>query len=169
MEVHIDQKIERWKESLLVAWLAAWLFVGLAVFFELQTTEVGSERTFYFIFLGFWAFFFFRIGKVFVWRRIGEEIIKISPGEMTIKNAFGKFGRTNHFKLNGLRSFGLAKYDQKSFLQFMDQSFWIIGGEKLGFEYHSKKYRLGKQLSDKDATALARLMDKSIETFKRKK
>lgn len=168
LHIEINQKVERYKESLLMAWLAAWIFCGIYFIYELNTTDDSGLRTFLYISLAFWAFFFFRIGKVFLWRIIGKEIITVSNGYLKIKNAFGKFGREEKFKASAIKNFGLTKYDPKSFFQFMDQSFWIIGGDKIGFEYSSKKIRLGKQLEDNDAIALTRMLDKYINQHKKK-
>lgn len=168
LRIEINQKVERYKESLLMAWLAAWLFCGVYFIYELSTTSDNGLKTFLYISLAFWAFFLFRIGKVFFWRIMGKEIITLSDGYLNIKNAIGSMGKTEKFKANGIRNFGLTKYDQKSFFQFMDQSFWIIGGDKIGFDYSNKQIRLGKQLDENDAIALTRMMDKFIAQQKRK-
>lgn len=168
LEVIITQKVERWKESLLMAWLGAWLFCGIYFIAELVSTDDSGLKTFLYICLAFWSFFLFRIGKVFLWRLIGKERITISGSQLSIQNLIGSMGKKERFNLVTIKKFGLTKYDEKSFLQFMDQSFWIIGGDKIGFNYGNKKIRLGKQLSEKDSIALVRVLDKYIQVNLRK-
>jgi len=168
LDVIISQRVERWKESLLMAWIAAWLFCGFYFIAEIITTEDQALKTFLYICLAFWSFFLFRIGKVFLWRLIGKEHIIVAEGQLIIQNRIGSVGKKEKFNVKSIKNFGLAKFNEKSFFQFMDQSFWIIGGDKIGFDYSNKKLRLGKQLPDKDAIALLRLIDKYIQINVRK-
>lgn len=158
--ITINQKVERWKESLLMAWLAAWLFCGIYFLAELIATTDSGLKTFLAISLAFWAFFLFRIGKVFFWRILGEEIIEITKETISIRNAMGPFGKKEVFRMNQIRKFGVIKYNSRSFFQFMDESFWIIGGDKFGFEYGGKRIQFGKQLNPKEVTALGRMLEK---------
>jgi hypothetical protein len=50
-------------------------------------------------------------------------------------------------------------------LAFLDDSFWIIGGERVGFNYNGSKRRFGKQLERKDAELLIRVIESSFREF----
>ena len=166
-EVHIeiDQKIPRWQESLLLGWLIAWAFCGgVFVYYALQPVP-WSDRIFFIISSSLWLYFFVRITKVFLWRKMGKEKIQIRTGEMTIQNAIGKWGRVEHFKLGTVQKLGVIKQDPGNFFVFLDNSFWIIGGEKVGFMKGSTPHRVGKQLSVRETESLIRIMDSAIKAF----
>jgi hypothetical protein len=103
--------------------------------------------------------------KVFFWRKGGREIIRISKGKMELYNAFWKKSKPEVFQIKQIFKLGLITRDPGNFLAFLDDSFWIIGGERVGFNSNGNKYRLGKQLDRKDAELLIRVMESSFREF----
>lgn len=162
--IEITQKIENWKMWLLRSWLVAWLFVGGVFLYNALIQQEDSGKILLLIIIGFWSFFLFRIGKALLWRARGKEIILIEPQKMWIQNAIGKAGRRQSFNLPHVKALGKIK-EKNEFMAFMDNSFWIIGGDKLGFNYNGRRFQLGKQLNDKDVRALAQILEKSIREF----
>ncbi|MGB6037505.1 MAG: hypothetical protein WBG42_14620, partial [Cryomorphaceae bacterium] len=63
LRVIVLGKIERWKEALLMAWVAAWIFCGGIVFIEWQKTTDDEAQVAFFAFLVFWAYFLWRAGR----------------------------------------------------------------------------------------------------------
>lgn len=166
LRIEIGQQIERWQEALLIAWIAAWTFCGLVfIGYAIKATDF-NERLFFVVSTSLWLFFFVRIAKVFVWRKMGKEIITIKPGQLDIKNAFGKFGRTENFISSNILKLGVIKKSPTNFFAFLDDSFWIIGGDRIGFNYSGKKIRLGKQLSVKDTELLVRVIESGLRELK---
>ena len=166
--VTITQQIERWQMSLLMTWLAAWTFCGGVFITYLIKALNFDERMFFVICTGLWAFFMIRLTKVFLWRRSGREIIRISAGKLTLINAYWSKGKTEEFKLNSVFKLGLIKKDPSNFFVFLDDSFWIIGGERVGFSYGGEKIRLGKQLELRDAENLVRILESAIREFSKR-
>jgi hypothetical protein len=85
---------------------------------------------------------------------------------MTLQNAIGKSGKREVFSYANVFKLGIIKSDTTSFLAFLDDSFWIIGGERVGFSHSGKKVRIGKQLQIKDAELLIRVMESAMRDFK---
>ncbi len=163
LTVVITQQISRKKETLFLLWLLALLVAGGAfIFYWINNPAGSSDRVFFMICTAFITFFLVRYGKVFLWRKIGREMIRIKGEEMSIKNAFGTYGRAQFFNTNNIHRFGVIPYDFTKFGQFMDRAFWEMGGETLGFEHGGKKYRFGKQLDEREAERLARVIDKGL-------
>jgi hypothetical protein len=162
LEVIIRQHIPRWQESLLMAWFAAWTFCGVYFIFEFFNSDDKNLIIALLISIAFWAYFFVRTLKVLVWRTNGAEEITISDGEMRIRNRFWKFGRTAVLKVSNIRKFNVVPYKGSNFFQFLEHSFWVIGGDRIQLEHNGTVYRLGKQLQDKEALALGQLLDKAI-------
>lgn len=164
--IEITQQIERWQEAMLIAWIAAWTFCGAAFISYAFIAVDSSQRIFFMICTAVWFYFFVRITKVFFWRKKGKEIITISKGKMSLKNAIGKRGKIEVFSFQNIFKLGVVKKDSTSFLSFLDDSFWIIGGDRVGFSYSGQQIRLGKQLSLKDAELLVRVIESGMREIK---
>lgn len=160
--VIITQSIPRTSFRLLVGWWFTWWFIGAVFLAEWARTEVADERMFYAISLAFWAYFAFRVGKVIAWRKWGREMIRITPTTLSVKNAFGSYGRALEVPLDTVDRMEVVKRDPGKFLHSLDQSFWIMGGESLVVRSRARRLRLGKQLSMKEAGALAQTLDQAI-------
>ncbi|MFM7725657.1 MAG: hypothetical protein ACKO7B_03065, partial [Flavobacteriales bacterium] len=76
-------------------------------------------------------------------------------------------GKRALFQHHNIFKLGLIKRDATSFLAFLDDSFWIIGGERVGFSYSGRRIQLGKQLALRDAELLLRVMESAIREFKK--
>jgi hypothetical protein len=164
LTVIIDQSIPRAQQMMLDAWFVAWVIVG-GSFGYAHSISQGDERKFLLICLAFWAFFAFRVLKVLAWRRVGQERIRVDVEGMSIKNAFGSYGKAKFFMKDNIKRMEVIRRDPSKFMQNMDQSFWIMGGDSLQFKYMRSSFVLGKQLEERDAKALAQLFDKALRKF----
>lgn len=167
LRIEITQQIERWQEALLIGWIAAWTFCGCVFLYYSFAPAERVQQIYFMILSAVWLFFFVRITKVYIWRKIGKEVITISSGKLSIRNAFGKMGKTQDFLFHNIFKLGLVKKDPTNFFAFLDNSFWIIGGDKVGFNYNGAKIMLGKQLSVKDSELLVRVIESGMREFKK--
>ena len=78
-------------------------------------------------------------------------------------------GKERYFSLTGVGEFSAVERSETSFLGNLDQSFWILGGDNIHFNYNGKTHVLGKQLSINDAMQLCNYMNRSVEKFLKKK
>ena len=165
--VQITQKIPRWQESLLLTWLLAWTYCGGVFIYYALVAQAFSDRIFFIICSSLFLFFFVRILKVFFWRIMGKEKVIIERGTLSIQNAFGNWGRVELLKLSAIQKLGVIKHDQANFFAFLDDSFWVMGGERVGFVHGSSKYRIGKQLSVRETELLVQVLDSAIRAFRK--
>jgi len=168
IEIRISQRVQRWQEAMLLAWLTGWAFCGGVFIYYLINPAATSDRIFFLISSAVWLFFFVRILKVFLWRLGGEEIIRLVPGKLKIRNAFWNKGRTEEFPFQQIFKLGIITRSPNSFWAFLDDSFWIIGGEKVGFSVSGRRIQLGKQLSARDAELLIRVMESGMREWAKK-
>lgn len=165
IQVEISQKVDRLKETLLLTWLAAWSFCGGVFIYFLLISPDRNERIMLGIMLALWSYFEFRIGRVFIWRKFGKEVLSIVQGEFTIENRFFKKGKLQKFNLQHVKKFGLNKQKATSFLGQLDNSFWVMGGDRFAFSYMGRHYQFGKQLGEKDTRSLAMVLEKGLREF----
>ena len=93
----IAQTIPPSQQIALEAWFGGWLGLGGLIGYG-AFASAGDERNMLVICLAFWTYFFVRILKVILWRRIGSEVIRISAKQILIKNAFKKKGKERYFR-----------------------------------------------------------------------
>jgi hypothetical protein len=165
LTVIITQEIPRRQRLMLEVWFAAWLMAGAGFGQAWRMATTADERMFFMICIAFWTYFAFRVGKVVLWRRMGQEMIRVNAEGVSIKNAFGTFGRAHFFLKDNIKRLEVVRRDKTKFLHTLDQSFWIIGGDALSFQYFRKSIVFGKQLSEREAGALAKVIDKALRKF----
>jgi len=167
LEVTITQGVAKVKLALLFAWLLFWGVWGIYLFVLIQNLQADQSLLFWFSMLTIWAFFFFRILKVVLWRVEGKEKIVLDAGGLKVKRPILGLGRTKTYQLQHIKAHGRNK-EKSNNLGFLSNSFWIIGGEKLGFNYMGKREVYGCQLQDKEVQALGQVMEKNLREFTRK-
>ena len=165
LRVEITQGIEQKKVMLLILWLVAWTFCGVVFVVELIKQEDPGQQMYFGVLIGAWAFMFYRILRVTIWRLKGKEILILDKQSFRLRNAFGKMGKTHHFGIQHVKSLRLVKRSGQGFFEFMENSFWVIGNDKFEFNHMGKTYQFGKQLNEVEIKSMKRIMDKAIRRF----
>lgn len=160
-------RIERWKESLLLFWVAAWSFCGAVFLYYFLADTPMRYSLAMLIMLSFWLYFEWRILKVFLWRRVGFESIDFSLEEIIIQNNLYGHGKKRKFLINKVESFQLIVNSTKNFFAFMDNSFWVMGGQRIYFDYFGKKVVLGMQISDLETKKILSILNGQLRKSKK--
>ena len=159
LRIIIPAQMEKWKETLLLTWLLAWSFCGVYFLYELFAGgHDGNMRLFFIILLSFWLYYEVKIGKAFLWRKYGKELIKVDEDKLYLKSDIRSYGKMNGYFKDNIKNFGVINLSEKSFKKHAENSYWVVGGETIGFEYMGKKVGFAKQLPEKDAKKLAKLI-----------
>ena len=160
-------KVERWKESLLLFWVLAWTFCGV-VFLSYFFSEGPFHHSLpMLIMISFWLYFEVRIVKVFFWRRKGFEHIQFKEDEIPIKNNLYGRGKERRYGVNEIDAIHAIPYSSRNFFAFMEDSFWVIGGDRVYFDYFGKKVVFGKQLEELEVKKLLSLLNGQLKNSKR--
>jgi len=160
-------KVERWKESLLLFWVLAWTFCGvvfLSYFFGDTPYHYDLSML---ILLSFWAYFEVRIVKVFFWRRKGYEQIQFKESAIVIRNSLFTKGKESIYELDAIDAFYAFPDLSRNFFAFMEDSFWVIGGERIYFDYFGKKVVLAKQLSEEETKKMVQVLNGKLKLSKK--
>ena len=159
----IRKQIEKWKESLLVAWVTAWTLCGLGFIYQFPLVKDQQMKLMFIVLLAFWLYYEFKIGRAMLWRLYGKELIRVEDGKLIIKNAIKSYGKANEYFIENISELGIIKHQENSFGWQMEQSFWSLGGEMVGFVYGGKAIRLGKQISEKEAKQIVSAINISVK------
>lgn len=165
--VVVSSRLPRWQEGLLVMWSLAWIAIGAYVVYSLLNTPAGDLRSFLFAFMAFWLWFALRIGRVTLWRLKGFELMRVKSGTLTIKDSIFGYGRANDYFVENIQRFGPIAVDETSWKWQLNDSFWVMGGERLGFEYNGKKVVFGKGIDAKEAQGVARVIDRAFKDHRK--
>lgn len=163
----ITPRADQSKMFLLTFWIFSWTFCGSYVIYELITGDYKKEIDLILVvFLSFWAYYEYRIGYVWIWRRKGIELIKIEDGVLSYKRSLRTYGKVHQFHIDNIRDFGLTEH--KPLNTFMGDSFWVLGNERLRFEYQGREVRFGIQLSEEEAGKLQKALLFAMESEAKK-
>jgi hypothetical protein len=168
VSVVISARSPRAKEAMLLAWFLAWLACGVYIAVELSRMPAGSMHSFFIAFMAFWTWFAIRIGRAVLWRLKGFELLRLKEGRFTIKDSIFGYGRANDYFVENVQRLGLLKIDELSWKWQLNDSFWVMGGERLGFEHIGKKVVFGKGITHEEAERIAQVLDRSFKQVRKK-
>lgn len=175
----ISSKVESWKESLIFGWLMLWTLIGGIIIYFLATDNYTSSmlentnkkdlQLYLGVFLVLWAYFEYRVGRVYLWRKKGMEYFKFDNDRLIIKRAFGKYGKANEYLYDNISEIKELERKERSFASVMGGSFWDISNETVAFKYFDKQVIFGVQLEEKEAKQLKKFFSDEIKTWKKKR
>jgi hypothetical protein len=163
LSIVISAYSDKSKTNLLLAWFIAWTLGGLAIFAYLFVTHDNQVRTAIVVWLGFWIYFEYKVWKAYTWRTFGKEIIKIGKGKLFYKRdnrGQGKLLTCDTALIQNLEKF---KGQESNLMSHFLNSYWVIAGETIAFNYYSKEILLGLQLENKDSAALLKLIQSELK------
>lgn len=164
----IAARTERWKEALLLAWVLAWTTSGVFFMLELGRDISREIRMALVILLFFWAYFEIKTVRALFWRLWGFEQIRFTPGRLTYKRSVRGYGKRRDYFLDNIDVFKKTDIAPRSFVATMEDSFWMVGGERIYFEHLSRSQGLAMQLGHKDTEKLIQLLNQQLNRWKRK-
>ncbi len=167
--VVISPRLPRNRQTLLLTWVLAWTFCGIYILYERTQLPPGDPvRQYLLAFLAFWAYFEIRVVRALLWRLKGFELWRIKDGQFTIKDSILGFGGANNYFIVNIQKLGLITIDETSWKWQMNESLWVVGGERIGFEHMGKKVVLGKGLTDEEANELLPVLKHALKEARKR-
>ncbi len=154
LEIVISGKVPQNQFVMLSVWLIAWTFAGGYVISQLFSNLPGNTRIFMFVWLVFWFYFEFKVGSAWLWRKYGREVLRIRADKTELRFELAYGGRGFEFNTPEIRNLSNMEQQKGLFVKNYFSSFWVIGGETIGFYYQGKLHLLGRQISQKDTELL---------------
>ena len=150
------------KNSLLFIWLLLWTLSGITVLVYYFKIADHNTKAAIIVWFGFWVYFEYMIAKALLWRKYGKEIIKLRDNKLLYKRDIAGKGKIRVFEFNFMKDLRIIEEKSNSFVENLNNSYWVIAGEKLGFDYYGKEIKIGIQLDEQDAIALKNELKKRI-------
>lgn len=159
-----------WQKPLMGAWFSMWLTIGIVMIWAFVTLKLSQqEQLIVVVFMVFWLYYAYRVGKQFFWLLWGKEFIKINEAGIHLKKGIKKYGKAHTYFLENISKMRMHEVEQTSIQAIWEKSVWIKGGERLEFDYMGKVIRFGRKLNEKDSKLLFQLVSKRIEEQLRRK
>lgn len=154
---------EKRKNNLLLVWLLLWSLSGLVILSQFFVISDVNTKIAVLVWLAFWAYFEYKIVNAYRWRKSGKEKIKIRENKFLYKRDISGKGAVKTYEIDFIKNVRLVENKDESFMESLNNSYWVIAGEKLVFDYSGKEIRFGLQLEDTDAKALLKLLQNQIK------
>lgn len=151
------------KTGMLFLWLMAWTVCGLIVLANYPRLQTQDTKLFVIVYLSFWAYFEFKIVRAFMWKRFGKEKLWIQDGTVFYQREVNGRGKVKEYELELINEFKTIEVNKGDFSDFINQSFWIKGGERLEFDCQAKIIRFGMQLEENEAKDLLNVIKKFLK------
>jgi hypothetical protein len=163
LKIVILSERDKFKNKLLLLWLILWTLSGICVFIYFLQQQDKNTKLALLVWIAFWAYFEFKIYKAALWRSKGIEVIKIKPEKLLYQRIFNSPKKYLTYKIDFIKDLRMQTPSDASFTDAMNNSYWLIAGEKLVFDYFGKEIKLGLQLSEADAKLLWKLLTKELK------
>jgi hypothetical protein len=162
VSIVILSTVDKIKRILLFIWFFLWTLSGIIIFSQYFIIPDQQTRVALIVWLGFWGYFEYKIFKAVMWRNFGVEKIKLREGKFFYKKDVSGKGKIKSYEFDRIKD--LRVMEQKdSFFENINNSYWVIGGEKLVFDYQGKEIKFGIQLEEADAKALFKVIKGKIK------
>ena len=155
--------LDKKKLWLIFTWLMAWSICGLVVFINYFKTTDSVLQLFIIVYLSFWAYFEFNILRSFLWKRSGKEKLWIKEGQINYQRELNGKGKIHTYNLDLTSKVSVVELKSTRLADTINQSFWVKGGERLEYFAQGKTIRFGMQLTDQEAIAMQKEINRYIK------
>jgi hypothetical protein len=126
-----------------------------------------QQRIILAIIIAFWAYYEFKVGRAYLFRRYGKEKLWMKDGKIFYKRQINKRGKLKSFDAEFVKEFDVVEYNKHDFFQNVSRSFWNLAGDTISFDYHSKTMRFGIQLDEREAEELTIKLNKGLKRMQK--
>jgi len=164
--IEIKANVETHKQNILLVWLCLWSLIGVSIVGYLMSVDIpdrATKITFY-VFLAFWLYYWYKMFRSYRWLAKGVEVVEVDEEHLKLTDKVGERGLTMKYPLEDVSKVSIRQVDIKSFQYQMENSFWVIGGDRLIFQHNNKSIVFGKRIEESEARKLIKLMNDRIKS-----
>lgn len=151
------------KKILLVGWFFLWTLCGVIVLSQYFLIQEQQTRAALIVWLSFWAYFEYKTFKAVMWRSFGVEKIKLRDGKFLYKKDVSGKGKIITYNFDFIKDLRIIEQKDNSFFENLNNSYWVIAGEKIAFDYEGKEVKFALQLEEVDTKALFKVIKTLIK------
>lgn len=165
--IKIPGTMPKWMEHALLSWIILWGIMGVYVFYYVLTSDLPEKNVFFFsAYLAFWAYFFWKSLYAYLFKKFGFELIAFDKDFLHYKRSIFSYGKVKKYKTSNIREFIKTEHDPKSFGQAYQKSFWVIGNERIQFQFLEKRIGLGMHLNEQETKSVKQLLNQHLKKIR---
>ncbi len=147
--------------------LCLWIVGGILIGINYFRIEDHNTKVFILVWLAFWAYFSYVIGKAFLWQWSGKELIKIRNGKLIYKRDVKGRGWVLDYHLEKIKN--MRKYGEKTpeWIKRFGGDYWMIDCDSITFGYEEKEIAFGYKLSEKETDKIIKLLLQYLSASKK--
>ncbi|MDB3907184.1 hypothetical protein N9355_06915 [Crocinitomicaceae bacterium] len=162
--VVIEPMHSGWIRSAMSAWVFMWLTIGISIIINYNSLALDENQVvFIWVFLAFWGYYAIRVTRSWLWLMWGKELIKIDEVALTYKRSIRRYGKATPYLLENIQKMRVSTPKENSVQAAWEKSPWIVGGERMEFDYMGRLVKFGRKLNKKDSELLFRYLTKRVE------
>lgn len=165
LKIAISGEIPPIQFNMLTIWFILWTIAGMIVISQLFGSYDRNQKVFFLVWLAFWFYFEAKIGKALLWRKSGVENIVIDREKFRLSFDVPFGTRIYEYKIGDVRNFHSLEKDKGLLIKNYFDSFWVVGGESIGFFVHGKLQSFGRQLDEDTSKQLLKKIIHKIDKF----
>lgn len=162
-EISIKAYFDNQKQFLLTIWLILWSAGGIGIITQFFTPLSSDLKIYLVVWLGFWAYFEYKVIYAFRWRKYGIEKLQFEEEVLLIMREIAGRAIPARYDKNKIKNVRIFKPDNVSVFTALSQSYWSPGDPKVVFEYQGIEIYFGLELKDDEAKKLADLVKKELK------
>jgi hypothetical protein len=93
--------------------------------------------------------------------------VRVQEDVLLLKRSFFTFGQTRTYYIDIIKDFEPIVLSKTSFAYTYENGWWVLGGEKLGFEYQGKLVKFAMQITEQEARDMHRILGKYMARAKK--
>lgn len=90
-----------------------------------------EEKLLMAVWMAFWAYFEYKIGNAYLWRKNGKEQISFDQNNIEYKRIIGKKITAKSFVIDNISDITIYEFGKNNFSDSFQNSYWVIEEMKL--------------------------------------
>ncbi len=162
LSIVISSALDRQKARNIGIILGLWLIGGIVIGVNYFRIDDHNTKLFILVWLAFWCYFSYVIGKAFLWQYNGKELIKVRDGKLIYKKDVSGRGFVLDYEIAEMKD--LRKYGEKSpeWIKRFGGDYWSVDCDSIAFDYQGKEIPLGYKLNEFEQGEILKLLKTKI-------
>jgi hypothetical protein len=163
LSIVISSSADKSKVKVIGALLALWLAGGIYIISSYFSITDQNTKIMMLVWIAFWAYFTYIMGRAFSWQWRGREIIKVREGKLFYKRDVGGRGWVENYTLAEIRELQSHKDKTPTWVQRFGGDYWSTDCDSFGFKFRDKEVAMGYRLSEKESEKILKLLKKEMQ------
>jgi hypothetical protein len=151
------------KAKIIGAILFLWLLGGAYVIYSYFGLTAQNAKIMTLVWLGFWVYFAYIMGKAFLWQWGGREIIKVREGKFYYKRDVNGRGWVHHYPVDVISKMRPTEDKTPSWISKFGGDYWSVDCDSMSFPYQGKEITFGYRLTDTEKEKIRKLLIKEVK------